>query len=109
MTDERELIEGTPIKIGRREYVVPALNLKGVRRVQKLLPILEQPSHPEFFDSALEMLVLAISRNYPDITREQLEEDVDLNSLDRLITATLGAFGFVPKAKGETLEATPGP
>lgn len=102
MTEERELIEGTPLKIGRREYIVPALNLKGVRRVQKLLPIIQDPEHPEFFDSAVEMLHLAVVRNYPEVTKGQLEEDVDLNSLDKLLTAALGAFGFVPKARGET-------
>lgn len=107
MTQERELLEGVKLKIGRREFIVPPLNLNGVKRAQVLLPTLNAESDPDSIDAAVEILHLAIARNYPEVTREELYEDVDLGNLMSLVQATLAIAGFSPKATGETPQATP--
>lgn len=102
MTEGRELLDGVTLRVGRRDYVVPPLNLKGVKRVQALMPQLSNEADPGSIDAAIEILQLAINRNYPDVTREQIEEDVDLGNLWLLVQATLSVAGFGPKTMGET-------
>lgn len=104
MTDSRELIDGALLRIGRRDYVVPPLNLRGVKRAQALMPLLTTDG-PESVDAALEVIELAVRRNYPDVTREQLEDEVDLGNLNQLVSAVLALAGFVPKANGEVQAA----
>jgi hypothetical protein len=108
VTDERELLDGVTLRIGRRDYVVPPLNLRGVKRVQALAPALNSEG-PESIDAGIEVIQMAVSRNYPDITREQLEEDIDLGNLEGLVKAVVQIAGFKdPKAEGAPA-ATPPP
>lgn len=110
MTQERELIDGVTLKVGRREFIVPPLNLKGVKRAQQLIPLLQDVTSTEGVDAAIEVVWLALKRNYPDVTLEQLEEDVDLGNLLALTNAVLSVAGFTPKPTGELpAAATPGP
>jgi hypothetical protein len=103
---DRELIEGVTLRIGRRDYVVPPLNLKGVKRAQKLVPMLGNEGDPVSIDAALEIVHLAVTRNYPEVTVEQLEEDIDLGNLMAIVQAVLSLAGFTaPKATGETAAA----
>lgn len=82
------MLDGVQVKIGEREYVIPPLNVKSFKRAQALEPALSSEG-PEAIDAAIEIIHLAVTRNYPDVTREQLEEDIDLGSLVHLITALL--------------------
>lgn len=103
-----ELLDGVAIKVGRRDLIVPPLNLKAVRKVEKLLPVLEGRSgEASFLDAAVEVLTLAIQRNYPDMTREDVEECVDLGNLPRLIEAVMNVSGFGPK--GQAAPENPAP
>lgn len=82
-----ELLPGDTVRIGDIEYVMPALNLKGVRRAMELIPKLESQSL-DSIDACLEVVHLALRRNYPDLTIEKIEEDANLDQLAHL-TATL--------------------
>ena len=105
MTD---LLDGVTIKLGRRDFIIPPLNLKAVRKVEKLLPVLEgQAGEVSFLDAATEVLTLAVQRNYPEITREEIEDMVDLGNLPRLIAAVMAASGFGPKEQGLPEPALP--
>lgn len=103
MTEAAELLDGARLKIGRREYIVPPLNLRGVKRAQVLIPALAREGDPAAVDAAVEILHLAVARNYPEVTREQLEDEVDLGNLNQLVEAVLAIAGFHPKAPGETV------
>lgn len=102
-----DLFDGVTIRLGRRDYVVPPLNLRAVKRIELLLPVLSGESGQQgtFIDAAIEVLHLALLRNYPDITKGEIEELVDLGNLPRLIGAVMAVSGFGPKGQGEA--ATP--
>lgn len=106
MTDGVELLDGVNLRIGRRDYIVPPLNLRGVKRAQALMSLLEGDG-PDSVDAALEVIQLAVNRNYPEVTREQLEEDIDLGNLANLVQAVLAVAGFRPKATGGIPAAMP--
>ena len=100
MTEERDLLDGVTMRIGRLDYVVPPLNLRGVKRAQALAPQFEGEGTASI-DAGIEVIWLALMRNYPEVTREQLEEDIDLGNLEQLVHAVLKIAGFTgPKAMG---------
>lgn len=99
-----ELIDGVKVKIGRREFIVPPLNLRAVKRVGQLVPVMTAGDGSEAsIDAAIEVILLAIQRNYPEVTREELEEELDLANLAPISLQIAEASGLVPKAEpGQT-------
>lgn len=95
-----DLIPGVTIRLGRRDYVVPPLNARGVRQVAQLVPALEGTAgdNVDYVTAAMEVLHLAMVRNYPEITKEELEDIVDLANLPRLMAAVLAPFAAAPAA-----------
>lgn len=106
MSEPVELLDGVTIRLGRRDFIVPPLNLRGVRKIEPLLPVLSGQGGGEanFIDAAVQVLHLAMARNYPSITRDEIEDMVDLGNLPRLIEAVLSVSGFGPKGQGEAPE-----
>ena len=98
-----ELIPGPAVVIVGREFIVPPLSLKRFKRAIELLPALEA-GDAGVFDAVAELAHLAISRNYPDLTRDALEEMLDAQSVPRVLAAVLEASGL--NAAG-SLGATP--
>ena len=93
-----ELFEGVKLRIGRGEYVVPALT---VRQLKQFRPVLAgmarfQSADPtdEDMDQVMGMVHAALSRNYPDLTVEQLGDMVDLRSLPAIVKAIAGQTGL---------------
>lgn len=100
--------EGTTITMGGKEWVIPALSLGQVRRLQ---PILEQiPIQAdgvltaETIDNSIAVIHAAMSRNYPDITLRDVEEMVDLRNIRPIFQAILGLSGLMPS--GEVVAGT---
>ena len=88
-----ELIPGPAVVIVGREFIVPPLSLKRFKRAIQLLPALEA-GDAGVFDAVAELAHLALSRNYPDLTRDALEEMLDAQSVPRVLAAVLEASGL---------------
>ncbi len=99
-----ELIDGVKVTIGRRDFIVPPLNLKAVKRVGQLVPVMmAADGSVESIDAAIEVIHLALKRNYPELTRDELEEELDLANLAPISMVIAEASGLVPKAEpGQT-------
>lgn len=103
------LIDGVSIKIGVKEYIVPALNFKQIRT---LMPKIQQLTNigatmnDEQMDNVFTVIHAAISRNYPEINKEFLEENIDMNNVRPIINAIMGQSGLV-KASGEATAGNP--
>jgi hypothetical protein len=89
--------EGVTLKFGEDEFVIPPLNLGQVKR---LLPTIEKMQNGtdtiEKFNAVVAVAHAALSRNYPDLKLEQVEEMVDLGNLKKIIDAVMGLSGFLP-------------
>ena len=88
------MIDGIVMKLGDKEYTVPPLNLK---RVRKLLPVLQdvigKPVNElteEQLNSLTEIVFQSLQRNYPDITKDEVEEIIDFKNLRVVVGAVLG-------------------
>ena len=99
-----KLIVGTPIRLGTKNYVCPALNLKGMKLFKDELRLLQngvpvdQQSDNEATEQYMQTLVTvthaALLRNYPDVTTDDIEEGLDFNNLKTVALAVLGVSGF---------------
>lgn len=98
------MIEGVKVMMGGKEWIVPALNLKQVRT---LLPkIQDLPENAAEFrddhiDGIVDVIHGALSRNYPEATREEVEDMVDLRNFQGIIMAIMAVSGLVVTDQGE--------
>lgn len=95
------MIEGTKVMMGGKEWIVPALNFRQVRTLQDKLTA--QQTDPNFDTLALtvEVVQMALSRNYPDVSMDEVEEMVDLRNAPGLFKTVMGQSGMVEVAPGE--------
>lgn len=91
------LIEGVRINLGGRDFVAPPLNFKALRQLTPKLAILasmgDVPTNDQT-DVVLDVVLAALTRNYPDLTREELEDLLDLANLAKALEAIMGASGL---------------
>jgi hypothetical protein len=92
---------GRVVTLGGTDYTVPPLN---VGALKALAPQLEATANltgmPTLtqWDDVLDVFLAAFRRNYPDMTREQLEELVDMGNFLTLSNVVFGGSGLL---KGE--------
>jgi hypothetical protein len=109
--------EGVPIYMGGKEYVVPPLSIKYIRNNRDKLKEMRTlavnldvltPEGDAFFSASLELIHAAIVRNYPEVTRDELEEMIDLGTMPQITLAIMHASGFTFQkgpASGEAVAA----
>jgi hypothetical protein len=88
------MIPGVKIMMGDHEYEVPPLTLGQLRRLQPRLADLSSGDAGLIMGAICEVVQAALSRNYPKITVEEVEELIDLNNRERVINAVLGGSGL---------------
>lgn len=97
------MIDGAKIKMGGVEYIVPALNLKRLRALSPKIDNLQagRGTPDEQMDATVEIIHAALSRNYPSLSIETVEDGVDLSNVQSILMAVLGASGLTSGEKGE--------
>lgn len=81
--------EGESVRIGDGTFVVPSLSIKQARKMWPTILELDKgitPENlPEKYGMMIELIHAALSRNYPDISIEDLEEMIDMGNVRRLV------------------------
>lgn len=105
VAERMDLIQGTPLQLGAKIYICPALNLKGMQELKAELALLEtglpddKRSDPDLRLDFLSKLVMvttaALRRNYPEINEDIVAEGLDFNNMRPVTLAVLGASGYV--------------
>lgn len=102
----RTSFPGVPFPSDSPRYIVPGLSLRQLREnkdtIVEFFALEKQLSGgtptPDQLYTAIDLSVtlahLAISRNYPDVAREALEDLIDLNNFRALVSSVMGASGF---------------
>ena len=88
--------EGITVHFAGNDWVVPALSLG---QLKKLMPHFQSLQGGQFsieqIDSTLLVIHAALSRNYPSLQLEDVEDLVDLASMPIIMDAILRASGLV--------------
>lgn len=99
-------VKGIPVELGGVTFIVPPLSLGALEQLQAGIAGFTG----DVFDKAQIALVIdaalaALKRNYPDITREQVAECIDVANMPEVFEAVMDVSGL----KRKSLEAvTPG-
>ena len=96
--------EGTEVKLGDKTFVVPALTIGQARRLwPEILEMndgITAANLPDKQSKWMDIVHAALSRNYPELKREELEELVDLRSIKKLMMIVMGN-SEMPLNRGE--------
>ena len=100
--------DGTLVVLGGEEMIVPPLNFRSLRLLGSHLESLSRvgadiPS-PDNVESIILILHAAIERNYPEYTREKLEDNLDLANMTEVIAAVMRVSGFAQVGKTPEVE-----
>jgi hypothetical protein len=100
-----DLFDGVKVRIGRQDYIVPALTLRQVRKHRGTLQRLNElagrdPSEDEL-DAVVELVHAAVARNYPDITTDALYDGLDFRNLRQVLQAITAQSGVEETKPGE--------
>jgi len=106
MSKNNNLIDGFSLQVGGQEYIIPPLNFSAIKRFQKngTFEIANGASgslDAEKTDAMIDLIHAAMTRNYPDMTREEVEDVLDMGNMATIINAVMGRSGMV--AAGEVL------
>lgn len=98
------MIAGIKLTMGGTEYEVPPLNFRALETLQ---PSIQQMGALNGFISKEQMAVIAdvvlaaLQRNYPEMTRERVMDMLDLGNMAAVFKAIMGASGFEATKPGE--------
>ncbi|MBF0098357.1 MAG: hypothetical protein HQM04_12465 [Magnetococcales bacterium] len=94
--------EGVTVHFAGSDWVVPALSLGQLKR---LMPHFQNLQGGQFsieqIDSALQVIHAALSRNYPQLQLEDVEDLVDLATVPILMEAIMRASGLVRQGEAK--------
>ena len=86
------------IQMEGRTWILFPLNKREVRELARLGKSLKkiqgQLFSPEPIDISIDIVFTALTRNYPELTKEQLEEWLDLNNIRKIAQGIMHAGGF---------------
>jgi len=95
---------GVWVAMGLEEYRIPPLGFGAIRELQDRLSALQgMTSMPSESQMAVvsEIVLMAMKRNYPSITLEEVMDKLDLGNFQAVFNAVLGQSGYREAAPGE--------
>ena len=99
------MIAGTEVKIGEESFTMPPLPIAGVKAYLALIGDREKftaMSAMDVVDRWIGFLLMALKRNYPDMTAEKISENLDLAQVREMLTELRIVSGLENRAPGET-------
>jgi hypothetical protein len=97
-------IEGIEISMGGQAMIVPALNIKQHKALKDEIKTMENKDDTVAqFTATTKVVHQALTRNYPEITLDEVEEMLDMGNFVKVSFAAMGQK--VPENLGEFLPA----
>lgn len=90
-------VAGHSYELSGKTYVIPALSLRSVQQLKdKILGFQNGDPMSQVADIA-DIAIAAFNRNYPDMTRDELLDMIDMNNMPEIIMIIMGQSGLIPK------------
>lgn len=101
-------IPGTVLNLGGVDYIVAPLNLNQVEEFEARIKTLgTKPTMAENLADAAVLVHASLSRNYSDITIEQVRAVIDLGNFEKAAKAVVSISGFAAApSSGEAVPAS---
>lgn len=109
----QSLIDGEKVILSGKEFIIPPLNLSRIKKLQDELAILAAVPEdaarfePQQLEATISIIHMALTRNYPDLTREEVEDVIDMGNMARAMLAVMGQSGFKQGEPGPVTAAPP--
>lgn len=98
-------VKGIPFEFSDCTLAIPSLSLGAMERLQeRLAGMSDDMFDPENISTVIDTLHAALGRNYPDMTREEVADLIDLENMQEAMTCAMDISGLKRKA----LEASTG-
>jgi len=94
------MYKGKEFEFGGKIYIVPPLNLGAIEQLEDDLANFNTMSVAKQSKLALSIVYLALKRNYPEISREEVGEFIDIGNMHQVIPAICDLSGLVGSADG---------
>ena len=97
------MIEGTIVKMGEGEYTIAPLTFKQLRTLQPKIDLISKMDGtptPEQMDAVVDIIHASVTRNHPDVTKDQIDDVLDLGNVQLAMASVMGASGMVKKIMG---------
>ena len=113
MAKEKLNFPGVPVYMNGRNYFIPSLSVRQYREnassLESALEAREGETAAAFVSrvaaATIPVIGIALRRNYPDVTDDQLDDWLDSATLIQAWKATQNASGMTPVTEGEDLPA----
>ena len=92
-------VKGVPFQFGGVTLVIPPLSLGSVEQLQDRLSAMDEDlSSPEYVGTVIDTVHAALSRNYPDMTRAEVADLIDLENMQEVMLCAMDVAGLKRKA-----------
>ena len=103
--------DGVALRLGGRDWIVPPLNF---RQLKALAPVfarvgaIDARLGEKEIDDIVRLVHAALSRNYPDLTADDVAELIDLGNAASVVRAVAGVSGLAASGPPREGNAPPG-
>jgi hypothetical protein len=91
---QRKLIDGEEIELSGEKFIVPPCNFSGMEKYLAKAEQLEGATYAQQVDLLSDMILIALSRNYPELTKERLKDLLDSEGCNKAIAAIVRVSGL---------------
>ncbi len=101
-------VAGIPFPFADGERIIPPIALGALEQLQTRIAAFKGGIDGESITTVIDSAYAALRRNYPDITREQVADMVDVGNMIDVFQSVMDVSGALRKAKAVELgEAAP--
>jgi hypothetical protein len=93
--------KGEAVDLGGVQYVLPPMSLGSVERFHARIDAYLGKTETQPVGLMIDVIHSALLRNYPDLTREQVAEMVDISNVGQVFNKLLMQSGWAPTAGGD--------
>ena len=105
--------DGTKLVLGGREFILPPLNMRLVKKfnddLEKLFKIGTRLATTEELEKMTDIILASLQRNYPDLQAEELDDLLDIDTLPSAFMALVKVNRMTKEAKTEGATDQPSP
>ena len=100
---------GVAVILAGASLVIPALSLRQIQGLQARLAGYTGGMDADSTGLVLDTVHAALTRNYPDVTLEQVADWVDMRNMRELMDAVMGVSGLAERVESGEAQATATP